>query len=87
LEKRDEENIGVKIIKNLKPKGRAMMVLNQIRRNIHYYKDRHTFVKLHKQYVRPYPEFVSPSWPPCQAGDIEKLEKVQEKAVKMVAGS
>jgi hypothetical protein len=31
-------------------------------------------------------EFASPSWSPWLTGDIERLEKVQEKAVKMVAG-
>jgi hypothetical protein len=93
LGKTDEEkDIGVTITKNLKPSvqcekaaGRAMAVLNQIRRNFHY-RDRHTFVRLYKQYVRPHLEFASPSWSPWLAGDIEKIEKVQEKAVKMVAG-
>jgi ribonucleases P/MRP protein subunit RPP40 len=36
--------------------------------------------------VLPHIEFVAPSWSPWLTGDIEKLEKVQEKAVKMVAG-
>jgi hypothetical protein len=31
-------------------------------------------------------EFASSSWSPWLTGDIERLEKVQEKAVKMVAG-
>jgi hypothetical protein len=93
LGKTDEEkDIGVTITKNLKPSvqcekaaGRAASVLNQIRRNFHY-RDRHTFVRLYKQYVRPHLEFASPSWSPWLIGDIERLEKVQEKAVKMVAG-
>ena len=88
----EEKDIGVTITKNLKPSvqcekaaGRAASVLNQIRRNFHY-RDRHTFVRLYKQYVRPHLEFASPSWSPWLTGDIERLEKVQEKAVKMVAG-
>jgi hypothetical protein len=93
LGKTDEEkDIGVTITKNLKPsvqcekaEGRAMAILNQIRRNFHY-RDRHTFVRLYKQYVRPHLEFASSSCSPWLAGDIEKIEKVQEKAVKMVAG-
>ncbi len=93
LGKTDEEkDIGVTITKNLKPSvqcekaaGRAASVLNQIRRNFHY-RDRHTFVRLYKPYVRPHLEFASPSWSPWLIGDIERLEKVQEKAVKMVAG-
>ncbi len=69
LGKTDEEkDIGVTITKNLKPSvqcekaaGRATSVLNQIRRNFHY-RDRHNFVRLYKQYVRPHLEFASPSW-------------------------
>jgi ribonuclease P/MRP protein subunit RPP40 len=89
LSKTDEErDIGVTISKNMKPStqcekaaGRAMSVLSQIRRNFHY-RDRHTFVRLYKQYVRPHLEFAAPAWSPSLADDIEKIEKVQEKAVK-----
>jgi ribonuclease P/MRP protein subunit RPP40 len=49
-------------------------------------RDRHTFMKLYKQYVRPHLEFSSPAWSPWAVGDKENLERVQEKAVKMVAG-
>jgi hypothetical protein len=93
LETTDEErDIGVMITKNLKPSaqcekaaGRAMTVLNQLRRNFHY-RDRHTFLRLYKQYVRPHLEFSVQAWSPWLVGDIERLEKVQEKAVRMVAG-
>jgi hypothetical protein len=88
----EERDIGVVITKNLKPSeqcskaaGRATAVLNQIRRNFHY-RDRHTFLKLYKQYVRPHLEFSSQAWSPWLVGDKETLEKVQEKAVKMVSG-
>jgi hypothetical protein len=40
----------------------------------------------YKQYVRPHLEFSSPAWSPWLQGDKEALEKVQEKAIKMVAG-
>jgi hypothetical protein len=43
-------------------------------------------VRLYKQYVRPHLEFSSPAWSPWLQGDIDILEKVQEKAVKMVSG-
>ncbi len=59
--------------------------LEQLRRNFHY-RDRFTFLKLYKQYVRPHLEFSAPAWSPWLQGDIDTLEKVQEKAVKMVAG-
>jgi hypothetical protein len=88
----EEKDVGVIVTRNLKPSsqcskatGRAMSVLGQLRRNFHY-RDRHVFVKLYKQYVRPHLEFSSPAWSPWLQGDKETLEKVQEKAVKMVAG-
>jgi len=93
LAKTDEErDIGVMISKTMKPSaqcskaaGRASSVLNQIKRNFHY-RDRHTFLRLYKQYVRPHLEFASQAWSPWTSGDKEVLEKVQEQAVKMVAG-
>ena len=78
----EEKDIGVVITKNLKPSvqcsraaGRATAVLTQIRRNFHY-RDRHTFLRLYKQYVRPHLEFASPAWSPWAAGDKELQEKV-----------
>ncbi len=89
LEETDEErDIGVMITKTLKPSvqcdkatGRALSVLGQIRRNFHY-QDRHTFIRLYKQYVRPHLEFAAPSWSPWLNGDIEKLEKVQARQLR-----
>jgi ribonuclease P/MRP protein subunit RPP40 len=88
----EERDIGISVTKNLKPSahcskaaGRATGVLGQLKRNFHY-RDRHTFLRLYKQYVRPHLEFSSPAWSPWLQGDIDTLEKVQEKAVKMVSG-
>ena len=88
----EERDIGVAITRNLKPSaqcskaaGRAGAVLGQIRQEFHY-RDRHTFLKIYKQYVRPHLEFAVPAWSPWLKGDIDALEKVQERAVKMVAG-
>jgi ribonucleases P/MRP protein subunit RPP40 len=88
----EERNVGVIFTSNLKPStqcsraaGCATSVLNQLKRNFHY-RDRHIFVNLYKQYVRPHLEFSSQAWSPWLAGDIEVIKKVQEKAVKMVSG-
>jgi hypothetical protein len=88
----EERYIGVTITSNLEPAaqcskaaGRALSVLTQLRKNFHY-RDRFTFVKLYKQYVRPHLEFAVPAWSPWLKGDKEILEGVQEKAVKMVSG-
>jgi hypothetical protein len=59
---------------------KARAVLNQITKNFHY-RDKHTFLRLYKQYVRPHLEFASPAWTPWLAEDIEVFEKVQEKAL------
>jgi len=63
----------------------AGAVLTQILRAFHY-RDRHTYVRLYLQYVRPHLEFASPAWSPWKREDINCLEKVQEKAVKQVTG-
>jgi ribonuclease P/MRP protein subunit RPP40 len=88
----EERDVGVLISSNLKPSAQcskaacsAKSVLKQLQRNFHY-RDRITFLKLYKQYVQPHLEFSVPAWSPWLAGDREVLEKVQEKAVKMVTG-
>jgi ribonucleases P/MRP protein subunit RPP40 len=88
----EETDVGIVIDKNLKPgkqcskaANKASAVLHMIQRNFHY-RDRHTFVKLYKQYVRPHLEFSVPAWSPWQRADIDKLENVQKKAVRMVSG-
>ena len=87
-----EKDIGVLVTNNLKPGVqcreaalRAHRVLGQITRAFHY-RDRRTYIQLYKQYVRPHLEFAVPAWSPWQAGDKEVLEKVQERAVRMVSG-
>jgi len=61
------------------------MVLSQISRAFSY-RDRTTFIRLYKSYVRPHLEFSSPAWRPWLQKDIQLLEKVQMRAVKMVGG-
>ncbi len=79
----EENDVGVLVTKNLKPTTqchraatRATAVLNQLRKNFHD-RDRRTFVKLYKQYVRPHLEFASPAWSPWNVSEQEELEKVQ----------
>jgi Reverse transcriptase (RNA-dependent DNA polymerase)/Endonuclease-reverse transcriptase len=87
-----ERDVGVIISDNLKPTEQcrraaatANAVLGQIQRAFHY-RDRHTYVRLYAQYVRPHLEFAAPAWAPWSVGDIMCLEKVQERAVKAVSG-
>jgi ribonuclease P/MRP protein subunit RPP40 len=88
----EEKDVGVWVTRNLKPSvhcqksaTRATAMLNQITRNFHY-RNRHTYKKLYKQYVRPHLEYASPAWSPEQQGDKDVLERVHEKAVKLVSG-
>jgi hypothetical protein len=88
----EERDIGVIMSRNLRPKAQCekaartgLTVLKQLERAFHY-RDRHVFVRLYKQYVRPHLEFAVQAWAPWTAGDVECLEKVQKKAVKMVSG-
>ena len=88
----EEKDVGVVIHRSLKP-GRqceraasiALGVLKQIGRHFHF-RDRHVFVQLYKQYVRPHVEFSTPAWSPWLQADVDCIERVQQKAVNMVAG-
>jgi hypothetical protein len=92
LETTDEErDIGVMITASLKPSAQcakaaktAQAVLGQLARAFHY-RDRHVFMRLYK-YVRPHLEFSTQAWSPWTEGDKACLEKVQERAVRMVSG-
>jgi ribonucleases P/MRP protein subunit RPP40 len=87
-----EKVVGVIISDKLKPSAQCQQaamatnrVLGQIQRAFHY-RDRHTYVKLYVQYVRPHLEFATPAWSPWAPGDKACLEKVQERALKAVSG-
>ena len=88
----EEKDIGVMVQSNLKPSKqctvaahRANAVLGQITRSFHY-RDKRVFMKLYKQYVRPHLEFAVQAWSPWSVADKAILEKVQERAVRMVSG-
>ena len=87
-----ERDIGVQVQSSLKPSlqcaeaaRRAMAVLSQITRAFHY-RDKKVFPQLYKQYVRPHLEFAVPAWSPWTAADKQVLERVQERAIRMVSG-
>jgi hypothetical protein len=91
-ETEEEVDIGVMVTKDLKPSGQcrraartAQTVLGQLARAFSY-RDRHIFMKLYVQYVRPHLEFSVQAWSPWTEADKECLEKVQRRAVGMVSG-
>jgi hypothetical protein len=46
---------------------------------------RHVFMRLYKQYERPHLEFSTQDWSPWTEGDKACLEKVPQRAVRMVS--
>ena len=87
-----ERDIGVTVDHNLKPSVQckkatqtASVVLGQIIRSFHY-RDRHIFVRLYLQYVRPHLEFSVAAWAPWTQADITCLERIQQRAVKAISG-
>ena len=88
----EERDLGVIMTRTLKPSAQckkaartAQTVLNQISRAFHY-RDRAVFVKLYKQYVRPHLEFAGQAWSPWTEADRTVLERVQQRAIRMVSG-
>ena len=85
-----EKNIGVLIQRNLKPSLQcakavktANAVLSQISRAVSY-RDKVTFLKLFRTYVRPHLEYCAAAWTPWTQGDKDLLENVQRRAISMV---
>ena len=87
----EEKDLGVWVNNTLKP-GRqceaaakmANFTLGQIQRAFHYRKKSH-FLPLYKTFVRPKLEFSVGAWCPWTETDIKVLEKVQERAVRMIS--
>lgn len=87
-----EKDVGVYISTTLKPSlncqnaaNKANSVLGQMSRSVTY-RDRITWIKLYKQYVRPHLEYCVQAWSPWLEHDKKILEQVQERAVRMVSG-
>ena len=93
LEASDQErDLGVIVSDKLKPASQcataartAQAVLGQLTRAYHF-RDRHVFVQLYKTSVRLHLELAVQAWSPKSVTDKEVLEKVQQRAVRMVSG-
>jgi hypothetical protein len=88
----EETDVGIVIQQNLKPAKQcqraantAGAVLRTVQRNFHF-RDKHVFVRLYKQYVRPHLEFSVSAWSPWLVSDKQLLENVQMRAVNWVPG-
>ena len=60
-------------------------ILGLIRRTITY-KEKHLIVPLYKAIVRPHLEYCIQAWRPYRKKDIDKLERIQRRATKMIPG-
>lgn len=92
LHVKEEKDLGVLITSSCTPSrqvGAAAMKANQVLGQLlraFTYRDRHTFIRLYQQYVRPHLEYCVQAWSPWLQQDIDLLENVQRRAVKAVSG-
>ena len=88
----EEKDVGVMIHESLKPSSqcakaakKANQVLGQMTRAFHY-RDKTTWIRLYKTYVRCHLEYAVQAWCPWTQADKNLLESVQKRAVRMVSG-
>ena len=81
LKMEHEKNVGVIVHQSLKPHmqctlaaARANAVPGQLSRAVTY-RDRNTFLKLYKVYVKRHLEYAVASWAPWPLEDVEMMEK------------
>ena len=65
--------------------NKAYSMLELMQRNFREL-SRECFVVLYESLVRPHLEYANTVWPPRRMCDIEKIEKVQMKATKLIRG-
>ena len=87
-----ERDLGVIVQSNLKvdmqcnkAASEANKRLGMIKRNFRF-KSRSVMLPLYKSIVRPHLDYCVQAWRPHYRKDIDKLEKVQRRATKMVEG-
>ena len=63
--------------------SKGMLVLGLIMRTI-MYKEKQLIVTLYKAIVRPHLEYCIQAWRPYSKKDIDKLDRIQRRATKMI---
>ena len=88
----EEKDLGVLIHKSCTPSPqvakaakKANSILGHLMRAVSY-RDRFTYIKLYKEYVRPHLEYAVQTWSPWLQKDIDLLKAVQRRAVQAVSG-
>ena len=84
------KDLGVIVSNDLKPAeqiakcvAKANQMVGMIRRTFSYI-DKEIFLRTYKVFVRPILEYCQQSWAPYLVKDIEEIEKVQQRATKLV---
>ena len=85
-----EKDLGVTFSANMKVSeqceiaaSKGNQILGLIRRTI-MYKEKQLIVPLYKAIVRPHLEYCIQAWTPYHKKDIDKLERIQRRATKMI---
>jgi len=88
--KESARDLGVTICDNASPSvhvntvaKKAHGVLSQMKRTVTY-RDSKIFPKIYCMYVRPIIESSVPAWNPSKVEDVNTLEKVQRRALRMI---
>ena len=88
----EEKDLGVLIHKSCTPSSQVAKaakkgnsILGQLIRAVSY-RDKFTYIKLYKEFVRPHLEYAVQTWSPWLQRDIDLLEDVQRRAVRAVSG-
>ena len=86
-----EKDLGVHIHCSLKPStqcaiaaSKANQILGQMSRTFTY-RSKDIWINLYKMYIRPHLEYAVQSWCPWTQADIDLLESVQRRAVRMTS--
>ena len=86
-----EKDLGVKFSADMKVSEQCRIavskgnkILGLIRRTI-MYKEKQLIIPLYKAIVRPHLEYCIQAWRPYHKKDIDKLEKIQRRATKMIS--
>ena len=85
-----ETDLGLTISANMKVSeqcgiaaAKGNQILGLIRRNI-VYKEKELIIPLCKAIVRPHLEYCIQAWRPYRKKDIDMLERVQRRAIKII---
>ena len=88
----EETDVDVLIHTSLKPSKHCANICRQangvqgtIACSFHY-RDRHVFLNLYKTHVRCLLEYCSPAWSLSSQANIDRLERVQQRALGIVSG-